>query len=367
MKKVIFSILITTTALFLSCNKITDIFSEVKFGEISQINFEKEMLQNKIFKKNKDSLGFTFYMQVDSLKLPTTVYLNNDTFYTFGKFGKLRNLSIVLSIYESRKDDFGDFFSTLPTGMSKTNVDKIYQKYVLNYGEPDSLIEKDKYEKEFMPPGLVIPKSKKAVWFTKKFKLTFNMPFPNTAKDKNYEYYYGRDFGEEASINYEMYNYKEECERIRDSIRKTYRPNDIVKMAAYQPVWVKINEIHNGHLYNTMLKITFGKLERKDMLDHRRVKAIRYDIVITDLFKKELYRITDLTHQLKNPLEPIYNSGGLVKIYDSNEHSGIEYTVKFNNQQDEKLENLKKYNFFNSVKCTIDIKFIVFDDGDILE
>ena len=44
MKKVIFSVLIVTTALCLSCNKITDIFSEVKFGEISQLNFEKEML-----------------------------------------------------------------------------------------------------------------------------------------------------------------------------------------------------------------------------------------------------------------------------------------------------------------------------------
>ncbi len=366
MKKVIFSVLIVTTALCLSCNKITDIFSEVKFGEISQLNFEKEMLQNKIFNKNKDSLGFTFHMQVDTLKLPVSIYTNNDNFYTFGKFGKLRNLSIDLTDYESRKSDFGDFFETLPTGMSKSNVDKIYQKYVLNYGEPDSLIEKDEYDKDFMPKGLVIPKSKKAVWLTKNFKLTFNMPFPNTAKDKNYEYYYGRDFGEKASINYEMYNYKEECDRIRDSIRKTYQPNDIVKMVAYKPEWVTINEIHNGHRYNTMFKITCGRLERKDVLDPRRVKAIRYEIVITDLFKKELYRITDLTYELKNPLNPIYNSGGLVEVYDSNQNPGITYSAKFN-EKNEKLENLKKYNFSNSVKCNVDIKSIVFDDGDILE
>lgn len=366
MKKVLFSVLIVTTALCLSCNKITDIFSEVKFGEISELNFEKEMLQNKIFIKNKDFLGFTFYMQVDTLKLPVTIYTNNDELYTFGKFGKLRNLLIDLTDYESRKSDFGDFFTTLATGMSKTNVDKIYQKYVLNYGEPDSLIE-EKMPEELLMLGYVMSKSKKAVWLTKNFKLTFNIPFLGVAKDKNHEYYYGRDFGEKASINYEMYNYKEECERIRDSIRKTYQPNDIVKMEAYKPEWLKINEIHNGHRYNTMFKITCGRLERKDVLDPRRVKAIRYEIVITDLFKKELYRITDQTYELENPLNPIYNSDGLVKVYHSNTDLRITYSAKFNNEGNEKLENLKKYNFYNSVKCTVDIKSIVFDDGEILE
>ena len=354
--------------LLISCSKNSDSFSDIEFGKISETKFINLMKSEKVLiPDSKDTTYLRYFLNVRGKKIPTLVYINEINWnYNFGKLRK-----IELDVGTDKSENNYDCKGCGP--ISKEDVDLIYNFYVEQYGKPDSLVEKNKYR--YSPMELAyeimsnkplpnnpskldrsIPKSKKAIWFKKNFKLTIDIPHPIKNESKGGKFYYNMSHDSYVSINYEMINYKNEIKRIQDSIRILLKPNDILELSVYNPKWVKLNA------YTTRFELDLLDLKRKDFEEPRSIKGFKYDIVLTDSFNEELYRFDNIrTYDIDNSAN--YINIGTGQILQMN------FYVDYNNfsKAGEKLESIRNYMNTNPVKIKADIKKILFEDNTILQ
>lgn len=375
MKKIIQFLIIST--LFISCNKTSDSFSNIKFGSISRDSFLKKMLDNKtfiVFNDNKeiasDTTSFGYVLKNGGKEFPMRVYFNEENSDPKYHIGSLRRMGFWIG------EDRNEYGRTWRSGgkISKEFVDDLFDTYADLYGKPDSLIPQHKYEFNLhdifhsSKADKKDPKNidkrylsgKRAVWTTDNFKLVFDVPFIEKPTSKNEKIYY--KYGSDIKILFEMIGYEKEFKRVQDSIAKTFVPKDLVYITTGDCEWTENLNNYN----NTRLNIKLSQINRIDFDEERSIKGVRLDLVITDSFKEELFKAENLTIELPDHsyLESREEKGvsGLVRNVDLNRT----YWADFNPLNNPKLAYLKKYSENNKVNIKALIKTVLFEDGTIL-
>jgi hypothetical protein len=358
--------------LLISCSKNPDPFSEIEFGKISKNQYVKLMKSEKVLiPDEKDTTYLRYFLNTNDKKFPIIVYINEERWLENYNFGKLRK--IEFNIGPDTNENESDCRGCGP--ISKDDVDLIYNYYLEQYGKPDSLVEKNKYTyggdkyKDRLQKALdeinhtnpqidkTVPKSKRAIWMKNNFKLIIDIPHPTKDESKGGKFYYNMRNSEkgDVSITYEMKNYKEEFNRIFDSIRLSLKPNDIIDLHLKNPNWYTLNT------NNSKLVIEIGQVFRKGKEEPKRVKGFKYDIVFTNSFDEELYRFKNRTFDIDNE----QNYLEALAFIDLQ----MTFNVDYNNfsEQGEKLENLKNFIKSNKVKIRADIKKVLYEDNTILQ
>lgn len=369
MKKIIQFLIIST--LFISCNKNSDSFSNIKFGNISRDSFLKKMLNNKtfnVFNDNKempsDTTSFGYVLKNGGKEFPMRVYFNEENSDPKYHIGSLRRMGFWIG---EDKNEYGRTWRSSGK-ISKEFVDDLFDTYVDFYGKPDSLtlINKYKYNNpsdifNAIKTGVDNPKNidkrylsgKKAVWITDNFKLVFEIPFVKKPTSKNEKIFY--EYGSDIKILFEMIGYEKEFKRVQDSIAKTFVPKDLVYITTGDCEWI-----------NTRLNVKISQIDRMDFDEERSIRGVRFDLVFSDSFTDELYKAENLTIELpkESYLESREQKGvsGLIRTVDLNRI----FWADFNILNDPKLAYLKKYSETNKVNIKAVIKTVLFEDGTIL-
>jgi len=197
---------------------------------------------------------------------------------------------------------------------------------------------------------------KTVFWHKENFDLSFHLPFPE--KEPHLDSALVYNF---AYINYKTVDYDNEISRIRDSIKKTLTPKDIINIRARNPEWSTLKKQSYSD-YDSKFEVELDNIKRKDFEEERGVSSVRFDIVISDSFNKELYRIKDITYESNEPL--MNGSSGLIK-YGTPIISFTKYRKTSNDAKG--LEDARIYASQNKIKVNTDIKAVVFTEGSVLK
>ncbi|ARV15786.1 hypothetical protein [Polaribacter sp. SA4-12] len=348
-------ILILISLSLICCKNTSDPFENIAFGKISKNDFLKEMIKNKTFKifkeyKNRpneiSSIGYVFKHKKNEQEMG--VYLNEERYTSNYSFGSLRRIEFKIG-----KDTIEQGQIYRNNGeISKEKVDNLFDSFLEINGKPDSLLIINEYTSEdFFSVADKIDEryisGKKAIWLKNNYKIIFEIPTLRKAKRIIYQKPKERD----VKIVYEMKNYKEYWISFQDSITFSSKPKDLVWVSTKDCMWSNVYDKYN----DTKLEIEFYQISRRD-LSEQKIKAIRFDLIIEDSFKEELYKHENLTIELKSGLG---HSGDLYlnKIF----------SVKFNSKKDSKLVRLKNYSKNNKVNIICKVKLILFENGSIIK
>lgn len=366
-------IVLILMVLIFGCKNNNDPFRDISPNNIKHDEFESQMLNKGVFKEpNKDSTLFRYYISSKNMTYPVEIAFNTDNY----NFGGLRNIYINLNgdtIYESKRT-----FLRASGSRLKKEVDEIYDIYCNWYGKPDTILNeyplkkndntskdfsfydlvRESMEKELneLPVDSSATPSRTVIWNREDFELSFYIPFPVISSHLDSSWVYNH-----AEINYKSMNYDIVLNKIKDSIRKTFTPKDLIVMDINNPKWSVINS-QTFPYYDSKFEFTVVSVFRKDREEPRGITGVRFDIVISDVFNKELCRIENLTYE---PQHPIMNkeNGDLYSIVP------FSYITKYlkKSTKSYNFEKAKNYSYRNKVKVFADIKSVVFDDGGVLE
>lgn len=360
MKKIIALLLLISV---FSCKR-KDPFSSINYGKANYQETVSELTEKGLITmSSNDSSRFYSNINVGNVELPIVLYFNSDSY----NFGSVRSLYVNLSgdsIY-----DFADsvYFSRGLGPRLYSEVESIYKKYEQWYGKPDSIsidypLKKPKsgltlgeiMRQSFQPERLdssAIP-GKTVYWKGLNYNLEFQYSIPYVEARRDSMMYV-----KNPSIEYSMIDYDKRLEAIRDSIRETFSPEDLISMEVYNPKW---NE--NPYNYPNTFSIEVGRVMRIDKEENRGVVAIKFDLIFRDLFKKEITRLNDVIFEPKSPL--MNGSRGFI------EYAAFPsvYSWRYNNstEQGREISYLKEYKASNQINIEYEIKSIVFDDGSVL-
>ena len=107
-------------------------------------------------------------------------------------------------------------------------------------------------------------------------------------------------------------------------------------------------------------------LSRLDKEEPRRIKGIKFDLVITDSFKEVLFRFKNLTIELpkgsylESEASNRKASTVVFKVYPNKR-----FWADFYRYENSELSRLKRYSENNTIKVEPIIKTILFEDGSI--
>ena len=250
---------------------------------------------------------------------------------------------------------------------SYSDIEEIYNKYEEWYGKPDSIALQfpilqsnknfDLYE---LAKGLNKPKKvdssavpgKSAYWKTENYEIYFDYAIPHYAFKKDSILYI--DF---PSIEYFMIDYDDRLNAIRDSISKTFTPQDLISMRVSNPEW---SEAYDG--INNTFRVLISDVMRKDREEERAVIAIKIDIIFTDIFGEELMRMENVTLEPPFPLEN--RNEGLTRVLSG----PLNYKMPYNSfsKQGKEIIALEKHYKNKKTLIKSQINSVVFDDGSVL-
>lgn len=326
------------------CGQPKDKLSRIDFGIDSYDWLLSDMLSEDIITEpDKDSLSYRYYIEDsdENKRIPVLIRINPDRY----KFGSVRQIELDLAGDTIYWIDPPKFARGAGVRLC-AEVDSIYALYVKWHGEPDSV----SFEERQMVH--------KAFWKKKNCIITFIHSIPR--EDVNFS---DKMVYSDAKIKYEMYGYEVEFNRIRDSIRQTLTPNDLINVTAWDPRWESIYGLYSFG-YNRVFKVTLSDIKRKDREEPRAVIAFRFDVVLEDRFGTELHRFEDITIEPNRPLYGYYNTNFVLdflsnQIYEVRYHSSGEHNAS--------LEFARHYNESNEILVKTEIKAVVFQDGEILK
>ncbi len=137
-----------------------------------------------------------------------------------------------------------------------------------------------------------------------------------------------------------------------DSIRKTLSVNDIITIKSFHPKWKDTEGKYDTKISILHQVIRIGNDER------RTVDAINYDMIITDRFENELYRIKNLTY------DENLEAGDIGANYSLSDFPST--TIEYNKDNNSVLEELRTYHW-KQLKTKAEIKAILYTDGEVLK
>lgn len=324
----------------IGCGRNKDPFREVKFGKVNLFSFKNEMIDRGVLSEPEiDSTSFRYFLIHENDSSKWVVETNPGDY----NFGVLRQLEINLS-GDSLIIGGKHVYSRGMGARRKDDINKIVSIYKEWYGKPDSIRRdfKGMYDR--------------FIWILQDYKLTIDKPKPQ--KDKFYvdSICYG------GSVVYEMIGYEDAVEKIRDSIRSQNTPNDIISARTYNPRW-EINKGASQFDPDIKFLVNLHSFTRKDREDLRGVVSVKFDIVIENEFGDELVRIGNGVYTPPEPLETNYS--GIANSFWGYEVYSVDY---YSNSYDAvNLESAREYSEINKIKAFVDIKAVVFEDGEVLK
>ena len=376
-----FTIIIFVSAVLLTaCQSNNDPFKRVPLGQEAKVAFFKRMMDSKILSDpDKDSSDYRYTIRDKSFSFPCYVNANPDE-YKFGKLKQLEQLEVNLcgdSVYEAFGTEMKPpMFQRGGGPRRKKEVDKVFDLYKKWYGKPDSIhygrdsrnigTEIKWIMDSISTRGLTRPKTEKksplsdslnflggdVVWKQSNRLVIFVLPPPYKEKYFKMDSAYSK-----VKIIYQNTDFQKTVATIRDSVRKTLKPNNIVTVDISKPKWTALtSQSYSDYDYQLAVEWYFPK--RIDREEPKAVTAIRFDIILSDKFGEELCRLPDQTYECKEPLrQDAFRFGSMI--------SGIKYHIS--SEKSIPFEKARRYSENNSIVCRADIKSIVFDDGTVLK
>lgn len=364
MKKILIINLILCFFLIQGCN------SSDSQDPIQSVNFENTKLDKTISKllaesvikaKDESDISYIYNFKSDSLEIPFSLRFNPDDF----EVNSLRQIRISIvsdTVYEPEP-----LYLPGRGSVTKKTVEHIVKTYNDWYGKYDTIVypEKRKYTKQYLELLEVVNKSntseKKAaventnktktyVWKEDKFDISIYLPPHENTESTNNEPSYS-----DASITYSVKDYEEQLTKIEDSVRKTLKAPDIVELYIAKPEWE-----NSG--YSTKFTYNINGIRRTAIASRifrKTILAVKYDIVIKDIYNDIIARIPDASFELDSPLEKEYSAlsfsykGGF--IYNNNNEMANQYN------------NAKIMAERGAIKIEADITAVVFKNGSVLE
>lgn len=330
MKKLICLVIIT---IFYGCDKNTDPFQNVKFGKISSKSFIEKMLTKKILNDPKidlvyqrDTLSYKYDLKDKKGSIPTKLKINSQDY----NFGNVRKLSISLN------EPIGFFHEKDDDSIEKIRLERVQRIYTTWYGRPDTVQKIIGYYN-----GQSI-KEKQFVWNRKDYKIFMN----NISLTPNFD----------TRVIYEMLDYENEMKKLKDSIFKNQTIDDLIEISFLNTSWKDLSE------FSKEFKIQIYTINRKDKYDKRAVKSLRFDVIITDEFNKELYKSKNFTYELESPLHPkevTYSTSSNSPVYIT--------TYDIRNPHFKNLEFTRKYRKQHKIKTKANITAVVMDDQTVIK
>ncbi len=369
MKKIKFALYSFFILSLLSCDmfkKNEDPVRNIKFkGERIDLLTKKMIVDKIILPKEEGNHFYLYPFKTDSLNMnlrlrfnpdeygsenlrQIKIYLNGDTIYNTKPIylQGLGSISIkkVENIIKTYNYWYGKYDTIIyPDARSKsTGVTKEFRDFI-NQNRTTEMSNEEKTERKEK-------RSKTLIWYEKNFDISIFLPeFGRKKYNNNIKMYDG------ATITYSMKRLDSELAKIKDSIREILQPLDIIELEVRNPSW-------KGHIYTTNLTYNITGIYKKKYanLIPNKVLAIRYDLIIEDLFKNELARIPNSTFELKEPLTTNFSGYSFSNPYVK----GIKYNIE--NSQRNEFEEARLYAKNNSIKIKAIVTSVLFGNGEVL-
>lgn len=146
-------------------------------------------------------------------------------------------------------------------------------------------------------------------------------------------------------IKYFTMDYHEENQKIKDSIERHQTIQNLVRIENPNCRWVDIGKYQRKFICDIAVA-------RGGRYDYRKIKAVKFDLIIMDQFMRKLYIERDLMVELKNPLGPLedlHSSGDFYIDQNNNIEFVVEYDIRQSNFH---LEEIRDYSLKNTIKST---------------
>lgn len=347
-----------------------DPFAEIPYGTISFKNAKEKFLSNPDFSEpSNDSTEFQFYFLNSEVKIPVTIELNPDDY----NFGLLREIRIELdgdTVYYSEPEYWPGNGPRL-----KSEIDIIVQKYKNMYGLPDSILIKEEEVNSLgqsdmnnfliaeiranirgsksINPQLDSIKEKSLIWELEDFIIDFYLPKPYSDEyQNNLPVYRG------ARILYSMKNYDQTLTTIKDSIRNSLKPNEIISVDLGEVKWIPTKNEYERKIDVEIKGFTRNALEITEGF-----RALRYDIKIIDQFNKTIGEIKNLTYEFDGTV--LRYPEGALNFWMNSPH--LIQTYNINSSDFDSLEKARQYAKNFKVRAVANVKAVVLGGGEVIE
>lgn len=345
MKKIAIKTIVTL--LLSSCNSnIENPMLDFKIGESSEqwkekvsINLEKGKITDEYY----DTYRYYFRNGKDSIY--SDVEFNSDGY----KFEKLRIINYNLKADKKTKYS-GTVRSFYPR--KKIVIDELFSWFIELYGTPNDTILN--YGKQFNFKNKT--KSLQSInyrWKKEQFDIDFFLETRFIFNDSLEKEYYSN-----SSIVFKSKSYKSDLEVIKDSIRNTLGPNDIVKVNFKNLIW----ESKGNNNYNFTIVIEY--IYRGDYEEPRSVTNIEFDLIITDIFENEITRLSGIRLQL-NPVLKQKKRTDIFLTIENSFNLDYNYNAYSSNIDVINIEKARKEKIKLGIKYFAIVKSIIFDDGTV--
>jgi hypothetical protein len=328
-------------------NKIETNFSK---GVISQ-QYENENIFRYYFIKGKDSIY-------------TDVHINSDNY----NFGKLRTLKFDLRGDTTNYFGEKEYMRSLGPRDMKT-VDKLLGWFIEYYGEPTDTIPNIPFsfvalsdkrvtpEEKFQEIFEIRPEPGSLIWEKENFTIEFYRLkeykfFNDSTPIKTYNNSY---------VIYKINGLEEELKKITEPIRANFTAKNVAHVTVEYPQWEQLNK-SNYWDYDYQFKIDIRQVQRIGREETRKITDVQFDIILTDAFEKEIYRIPEVKLELDEPIE-------LHKAFLTPMNTYF-YSVKYSSLSKDKmslgLEQARILKQTTKLKCHAEVSAVVFEDGEVL-
>lgn len=343
--------------LLIPLNAQEDPLSDINYG-ISTVNeVKKNYLQSKLFSEPlHDSSYFKYYINYQDLKLPVVASFNPDWYET----DEIRQLKLNLNEDDTVYNPKGEqFIQRGIVGKEISEIDEILSIYKKWYGEPDSIFVPKLSDGEIMGRKILGKSMENEdryyLWNEENFNISFHTPSPTYKTTNRTTKVY-----ENAEILYSSTDYLEDFNRRKAKKRLELIVSDVVSVRITNPRWEINQEKPNNNNEIWDFKIDINDILREAKEEDRNISALRFDIVFKDVFNEEVSRLKNVTHELKEALEPFRGalySNPIVYVYTYNMHS--EYAIP--------VEKARRYSQNHSIIIFADVQKVLFSNGEIME
>ena len=158
-------------------------------------------------------------------------------------------------------------------------------------------------------------------------------------------------------VYYRVHNYDELRARIRDSIRRTYTPDDLMQIYCSNLEFMK--EKDQIGFTKLRLSITSSGYNNYKDEEERDITDVKYDIVFCNRFEEEIFRIPNIEIHFE---ESIPRNSQIRDFKVSYRHSFV-----YRYPLDEGLSKLVHLHSNDGLVIKPDVEAIRFEDGKILK
>jgi len=192
-------------------------------------------------------------------------------------------------------------------------------------------------------------------WLTEKFDIILYVDRPNSRSSKDFEidflFYPSQKSRKESYLLLVGKDYKKRIKEVREAQRKRLRPNDLITTNFInKPKFESINSNQNR------IKVQIPGFVRHFSEEPRSVTDLKFNVIFKNQFNEVLGTMENCTFHFPQKLP--YN-----RMLDI----PIDYYVDYNiySSQGKSFELIR--NNVQTIKCEMDVKKIVFDDGNVLQ